>query len=132
MTTKVRLHQDIGIIELKGTLASGPAEQALVDEVERVLECGHRHILIDVGRASGAGAAPISALMSALARTREAGGMLKLVNVTRGFDDLQVIVALYDHFEVVESEDEALESFGRERVRTQREVAGHRLTAELA
>jgi hypothetical protein len=113
----MRLHMtehqrgDATIVRLRGRLAPGPSEIRVWDGIRSLLARGHRHIVIDLAHASGRDASAVSTLLGALYLARNERGTVKLLHVTRGFDDLQIIVALYGHFDCHETEESALESF---------------------
>ena len=102
---------DTTIVRMRGRFAPGPNEIQVWDRVKSILDRGHRNIVVDLAHVSGRDAAAVSTLLGALYLAQSAGGTVKLLNVTRGFDDLQIIVALCEHFDCHDTETSALDSF---------------------
>jgi anti-anti-sigma regulatory factor len=103
---------EVMILALTGRIATGADELALGDKVRSVFYQGYRKVLLDLGSVSSSNACGISALLGALLDARVARAELKLIRLTRRITNLQVIVALTRYFDVFESEEAALESFG--------------------
>jgi anti-anti-sigma regulatory factor len=112
LRTSERVRDDVLILELRGTITPGPSEIALWDTMTEVLGRGYRKVVVDVSKACSTSPAAVSALLGALHLARSAGGDVKLLGVVDGFDDLRIIVALCDHFDVFDREEQAVRSFG--------------------
>ena len=129
-----RALDDVMILDLHGAVRPWSADISLDDKVRSVLFRGYRKLLLNLGHMSSTDASAISALVGALLTAREAGGEIRLLNVTRRMKDLLVIVALYEYFTVFDSEQEALESFrsGSESCRAHDAMAVHPALASVA
>jgi len=129
-----RALDDVVILDLHGTVRPWSADITLDDKVRSVLFRGYRKLLLNLAHMSSADASAISALVGALLTAREAGGEIRLLNVTRRMKDLLVIVALYEYFTVFDSEQDALESFrsGPESCRAHDATAVHPALASVA
>ena len=112
MRTYERSCGDVVILDLHGTLAARAVDVDLWEKLTDLSRRGHHKFILNMAGASSSRAFGISTLLGALLTARRDGGELKLLNITRHIDDLQILVALYDHFEVFDSEQEAVESFG--------------------
>jgi ABC-type transporter Mla MlaB component len=102
---------DTMFLRVRGSFAPGPTEVHVWESVRSLLVRGYRDIVIDLARASGHDSSAVSTLLGARLLAQAEGGTVKLLHVTRGFDDLQTIVALYVHFDCSETEESVLHSF---------------------
>lgn len=75
------------------------------------LEGGVTKILLNLGDVSYIDSSGIGELVSAFTTTKNRGGELKLVNLTKKMHDLLQITKLYTVFDVYEDESEAIASF---------------------
>src|SRR5262245_10876999 len=93
-----RALDDVVNLDLHGTVRPWSADITLDDKVRSVMFRGYRKLLLNLANVSSTDASAISALVGALLTAREAGGEIRLLNVTRRMKDLLVIVALYEYF----------------------------------
>jgi anti-sigma B factor antagonist len=84
---------------------------ALRDKVRSLLHQGRRHLLIDLAQVSYVDSARLGELVSSYVTAKNAGGSLKLVNVTKRLKDLLTITKLVTVFETHDTEAAALASF---------------------
>jgi anti-anti-sigma regulatory factor len=112
MRTHERLCGDVVVLDLHGRLAARAVDVELWAMVRSLSQRGHRKLVLNLADATSSNPFGVSTLLGAMLTAREEGGELKLLHVARGIDDLKLLVELYDHLEVFESEPEALESFG--------------------
>lgn len=100
-------------LDVEGRLVLG-VEQGLKDKVNSLLLEGHRDILLnfkDVSQLDTTGLAAITAVRCAAERHR---GTIKLLNLPMRVHSLLVITKLITLFDVFESEEDALSSFGQQ------------------
>jgi anti-sigma B factor antagonist len=102
------------IVELKGQLTMGEGDLELRDAIAKVLEAGHRNILIDLGRVSYLDSAGLGELIRCYTTSSNRGGKLKLLNLTKKTKDLLTITKLITVFDSYEDEKEAVASFAEE------------------
>ncbi len=83
----------------------------LKDKVQSLLQQDRRQILIDLASVSYVDSAGLGELVQAYATTKNRGGALKLVNVTKRLKDLLVVTKLLTVFDTFDDEASALASF---------------------
>jgi anti-sigma B factor antagonist len=103
---------DVTILDLEGRVTPGDAEHACGRAVTTAVRAGCRKLLLNLTKTTSTDTAGISVLVGALVTMREAGGRLGLLRIDRRYAQLLTVVALYTHFEVFFSEEEALSEFG--------------------
>ena len=109
-----RMAGDVVIITVTGdiTLNKGGDVQ-LKDKVQSLLQQGRKNLLIDLSSVSYVDSAGLGELVHAYATTKNRGGALKLLNVTKRLKDLLVITRLLTVFDTHDSEAAALASFSQ-------------------
>lgn len=103
---------NVAIITISGdiTLNSG-GDVLLKDKVQSLIQQGQKNLLIDLSRVSYVDSAGLGQLVQAYATTKNKGGSLKLVNVTKRLQDLLVVTKLLTVFDTFDDESAALASF---------------------
>jgi anti-sigma B factor antagonist len=102
----------VTILELDGKITIGDGSVQLREAVRKLLEQGHKNLLIDLGKVDYVDSSGIGELVSCYTTTKNQGGQLKLLNLTKKIQDLLSITKLLTVFETFESESDALGSFG--------------------
>ena len=112
MNIEERESGDVTIVRVTGdiTLNKG-GDVMLKDKVQSLIQQGQTNILIDLGGVSYVDSAGLGQLVHAYATTKNKGGALKLVNVTKRLRDLLVVTKLLTVFDTYDSESAALASF---------------------
>ena len=111
MKIGIRQRQGITILDPKGKITIGSGDIALRDSVIEALESGARKILINLKDVSTIDSSGIGELVAAFTTVTNRGGKLKLVGLPPKVSDILQITQLVTVFEVVDTEDEAVESF---------------------
>lgn len=113
MQLEQRTAGTVVIVTVKGdiTLNEG-GDTILKDKIRSLLQQGHRRILIDLGGVSYVDSAGLGQLVQVYATTRNAGGTLKLLNLTKRLHQLMIVTRLLTVFESFDSEADAIASFG--------------------
>jgi anti-sigma B factor antagonist len=113
MQLEERMAGNVAIVKVTGdiTLNKGGDVQ-LKDKVNSLVQQGNKQILVDLGGVSYVDSAGLGELVQAFVTTKNRGGSLKLVNVTKRLNDLLVVTRLVTVFETFDSETQALASFG--------------------
>ncbi len=83
----------------------------LKDKVRSLLEQGHKKLVLDLGGVSYVDSAGLGELVQAYATTKNKGGSLKLLGVTKRLKDLLTITKLVTVFDTYDTEAAALASF---------------------
>ena len=88
MTLKIRQVDGVTILDLSGRIVLGEGSVQLRDSMKELVAKGQRHILV-----------------------KNAGGELKLLNLTKKVHDLMQITKLYTVFDIKEDEASAVSAF---------------------
>ena len=112
LTINERTAGNVTILELGGKITIGDGSVQLREAVRKLLEQGHKNLLIDLGKVDYVDSSGIGELVSCYTTTKNQGGQLKLLNLTKKIQDLLSITKLLTVFETFESEADALGSFG--------------------
>ena len=113
MSMKVSTRQVDGImiLDLSGRITLGEGSVTLRDAVRDVLAKGTKHILLNLAEITYIDSSGIGELVSAFTTTKNQGGELKLLNLTKKVHDLLQITKLYTVFDVKDDEAAAVKSF---------------------
>ena len=103
---------DVTIIELEGPLVLEETEIRLRDHINQLVAAGHVKIVLDMRNVTRLDSAGIGMLVSKYLTACGKGGSLKLLQPTVHSRYLLEITKLVSVFEIFESEDEAIRSFG--------------------
>ncbi len=115
MSIKVSTRQVDGvtILDLSGRITLGEGSVTLRDTIRDLLAKGDKNILLNLGDVSYIDSSGIGELVSAFTSVKNAGGELKLLNLTKKVHDLLQITKLYTVFDVKDDETTAVGSFTR-------------------
>lgn len=112
MQLEQRIAGDIAIITVTGDITLNKGGDVLLkDKVQSLIQQGNKNIVIDLGGVSYVDSAGLGQLVHAYATTKNKGGALKLLNVTKKLRDLLVVTKLLTVFDTFENEGAALASF---------------------
>jgi anti-sigma B factor antagonist len=102
----------IMIIDLGGRLVMGEACAAIRDEIRDQMGHGFNKIILNLADVSYIDSAGLGELTAAYTSSKNRGGELKLMNLTKRVHDLMQITKLYTVFDVYDDEKTAVGSFG--------------------
>ena len=111
MDTKVRHVDGVTILDLSGKITLGEESGKLRSAVQEAL-AGSKKILLNLKGVSYIDSAGLGELVTAFTTVKNAGGELKLLNLTSKVRDLLVITKLLTVFDVKEQEGDAIKAFG--------------------
>ncbi len=112
MEIEERIAGDIAIVTVTGDITLNKGGDAMLkDKVQSLLQQGRKHLLIDLAGVSYVDSAGLGELVQAYATTKNRGGALKLVNVTKRLKDLLVVTKLLTVFDTFDDEASAVASF---------------------
>ena len=106
------VRRDIGrvtVLDLTGKL-SGEAAETFSADVDGLITAGRTHLILNLAGVSFIDSAALGALLSKRAAVANAGGQLKLTNLTERVRDLMVTTKLHVVFDTYGSEADALSS----------------------
>jgi anti-sigma B factor antagonist len=106
-----RVVGDVTIVEVNGNLEAHSGDASLKDKIRSLVQQGRKRVLIDLGNVPYMDSSGLGELVHVYATTKNAGGTLKLVRVTRRLKDLLTITKLLTVFDAFDDEATALASF---------------------
>ena len=101
----------VTVLDLNGKILLGEGDDVLRDSVRGVIAAGGRKLLLNLGEVPYVDSAGLGELVRCHTRMVQAGGSVKLLNLTARMQDLLQITKLVTVFETFESEDSAVGSF---------------------
>ncbi len=113
MKASSRKVEGVVIVDLSGRITLGEGSVVLRDEVKDLTSKGEKKILLNLGDVTYIDSSGIGELVSAFTSVRNAGGELKLLNLTKKVHDLLQITKLYTGFDVPDDESSAIKAFTR-------------------
>ena len=113
MELEQRIVDDVAIVTVTGDITLNREGNVLLkDKVQSLLHQGYRNLLLDLSGVSYVDSAGLGEMVQAYVSTKNRGGSLRLLHLTRRIRDLLVVTKLLTVFDAYESEAEALASFG--------------------
>ena len=107
----IRQVDGVTILDLSGRITLGEGSVTLRDSVHDLLAKGSKNILLNLGQIRYIDSSGIGEMVSGFTTVTNAGGQVKLLNLTKRVKDLLQITKLYTVFEVFEDEAAAVRSF---------------------
>jgi anti-sigma B factor antagonist len=113
MSMKVTTRQVDGvtILDLSGRITLGEGSVTLRDSIRDLVAKGSKKILLNLGNVNYIDSSGIGEMVSAFTSVRNAGGELKLLNLTKKVHDLLQITKLYTVFDIKDDEASAVAAF---------------------
>jgi anti-anti-sigma factor len=111
MAINERKRNDVTILDLKGKITIGAAEEALRDAVHRVLGAGAQKVLLNLQGVTTIDSSGVGELVSSYTSATNRGAKIKLANLPPKINDILTITQLITVFDVYDTEDEAVASF---------------------
>lgn len=107
-----RIVQGILVVNCDGRIVFGEESAELRDTVKRLLT-GTKQLVLNLGGVTYIDSGGLGTLVSLYTTAHNAGGAVKLCNLTQRVGDLLQVTKLLTVFEVFPTEDEAIQSFGK-------------------
>ena len=101
----------VTIVDLSGKITLGDGGLTLREEVHKLLADGQKKIVLNLADVNYIDSSGLGELVSAYTAVKNAGGELKLLNLTSKVRDLLVITKLVTVFDVKDNEAAAVSSF---------------------
>jgi anti-sigma B factor antagonist len=111
MTITERQVGPVTVLDLGGKLTSDSTGR-LKDKVASLLFQEHKQILMNLADLSYIDSAGLGEMVASHSTASRQGGQIKLANVGKRIEDLLVLTRLLTVFDVHETEEDALQSFG--------------------
>jgi anti-sigma B factor antagonist len=103
----------VTVLDLSGKITLGEGSVTIRDAVRDVLATGKNQILLNLADVNYIDSSGIGELVSALTAVKNAGGSLKLLQLTKKVHDLLQITKLYTVFDIYDDEAEAIASYSK-------------------
>jgi anti-sigma B factor antagonist len=111
MTLATRDVNGVTIVDLSGKITLGEGGVTLREAVRKLLADGNKKIVLNLGEVNYIDSSGLGELVSAYTAAKNAGGELKLLNLTSKVRDLLVITKLVTVFDVRDDEASSVSSF---------------------
>ncbi|MDX9758668.1 MAG: STAS domain-containing protein [Bacteroidota bacterium] len=111
MQIKETIDGDVVVLALKGNLMGDPETTEFRDKIKSLVRDGFLKIVLDVSKVKWINSSGLGALISALATVNNAGGDLRIANVTEKINSLFMITQLIKVFKSFETIERAIASF---------------------
>ncbi len=111
MKIETRTVGDIHVLDCSGKITLGEGTMAIRNKVREVLKNGGKKIVLNLSDVNYIDSSGIGELVSSFTTVTNAGGQLKLLNLTKKIQELLAITKLLTVFSVYQSEQEAIASF---------------------
>ena len=111
LKVKTREVSGVSVIDLSGKITLGDGSITLRDAVKDALAKGDKKILLNLADVNYIDSSGIGELVSGFTSVKNAGGELKLLQLTKKVKDLLQITKLYTVFDVEDDEATAIASY---------------------
>ena len=113
MSVKLNTRQvgDVSVIDVAGRITLGEGSSALRDALRDLINKNQKKILLNLGEVNYIDSSGIGEMVSAFTSVKNAGGELKLLNLTKKVHDLLQITKLYTVFDIKDDEASAVAAF---------------------
>jgi anti-sigma B factor antagonist len=111
MKVNTRQVDGVTIVDASGRITLGEGSVILRDTVRDLLSKGSKKIILNLAEVNYIDSSGIGELVSAYTTTKNQGGELKLLNLTKKVNDLLQITKLYTVFDVKDDETNAIKAF---------------------
>jgi anti-sigma B factor antagonist len=106
-----RMVGTVKILDLSGQITFTQGDTLLKDKIHSLVHQGDKKLLVNLAKINYIDSAGLGQLVGAYTTVTQAGGKLKLVNLTKRIHDLLTITKLTTVFETFDSEQDAVKSF---------------------
>ena len=113
MKLNSREQDSVVILEPKGKIMGGPDATALKEAIRDYVNQNKKNVVIDLAEVDWMNSTGLGIMISCLKTVKEAGGELKLSNVTDKIKSLLTITKLVTVFDAYNSTDEAIASVNK-------------------
>ncbi len=111
MKIETRTIGDIRILDCSGKITLGEGTMAVRNTVRDILKNNGKKIVLNLAEVNYIDSSGVGELVSTYTTVTNAGGQLKLLNLTKKIQELLMITKLLTVFSVFDSEQTALASF---------------------
>ena len=108
MKIKEKIENHVAVLTLSGKMMGGPETTALHDHIRGLMGDDIKKVVIDLHGVKWINSSGLGVLMAAMTTLKNAGGHMKLANVTEKVESLLMITQLMRIFETYDSVDRAV------------------------
>ena len=101
----------VTILDVRGRIVLGDEIHSLRDAVRNLIAEGKKKIILNLAEVDYIDSSGVGELVGAFTTVRNAGGELKLLNLTQKVHDVLHVTKLYTVFDIREDEFNAVKSF---------------------
>jgi anti-sigma B factor antagonist len=101
----------ISILDIDGRIVLGEEIQQLRDAVRELIKQGKKKIILNLANVDYIDSSGVGELVGSFTTVRNAGGELKLLNLTQKVEDVLHVTKLYTVFDIKDDEFHAVKSF---------------------
>ena len=102
----------VTVLALTGRVVLGDESSQLRTKLKALLEGGNKKLVLDLAEVKYIDSAGLGALVAAFTSAQNQGAGMKLANLTKKFDEQLHITKLVTVFDVYDTVEEAVKSFG--------------------
>lgn len=102
---------NVKVLDLTGQVTFTQGDTILKDKIHSLVNQGHKNIIVNLGKVSYLDSSGLGHLVAAYTTVTNAGGKLKLLNLTKKLQTLMTMTKLLTVFDAFDSEQEAVKSF---------------------
>jgi anti-sigma B factor antagonist len=111
MDIQEKIRNDVAVLTLSGKMMGGPDTMRVHEHVKGLIADGIRKAVIDLSDVKWLNSSGMGALIACMTSLKNAGGHLKLSNVSGKVESLLMVTQLLTVFDCVETVDWAVASF---------------------
>ena len=111
MKIEERVVGGVTILDISGKITIGEGSIEIKNKVRELLATGSKNILLNLGNVGMVDSSGIGELVSSFTTVTNAGGQLKLLNLTKKLKELLAITKLLTVFDSFTDEGEAVGSY---------------------
>jgi len=111
MKISEKIQDDAVVISLEGKVMGGPDATVFHGKLHEYVSGGKKKVVVELGKVEWMSSVGLGMLISALTTMKNAGGGMKLANVTDSINSLLTITKLVTIFETFDTVEDAIKSF---------------------
>jgi anti-sigma B factor antagonist len=111
MTITTREVSHVTIVDINGRITLGDETGLLRDTVRQLIAAGKKKIVLNLANVDYIDSSGVGELVGSFTTVRNAGGELKLLNLTKKVHDVLNVTKLYTVFDIKDDEFTAIKSF---------------------
>jgi anti-sigma B factor antagonist len=109
ITTREVSH--VTVVDVQGRITLGDETEQLRDTIRKLIAAGKKKIVLNLEQVDFIDSSGVGELVSSFTTVRNAGGDLKLLNLTKKVHDILNVTKLYTVFDIKDDEFTAVKSF---------------------